>query len=391
MSRLPEHTMDMPSAAPTVRATRKWSWRIGRIAGIDLYVHVTFPLLFAWIALNGFSGGANVRTVLATLALTLAVFTIVVLHECGHALAARRFGIQTRDITLLPIGGIARLERMPREPRQELIIAIAGPVVNVVLAVLLYGVLALAGVTAIRAELEKVATAMTLTSVLAELVAINVWLAAFNLLPAFPMDGGRVLRAVLAMRTSDYAAATVKAARVGRVFALLFALVGIFWLDSPMLALVAVFVWLAGTSEALAVQAAAALEHVPLANVMITDFRTLAPNDTLARAADLTIEGFQQDFPVTAGGALVGMLTRRDLLKGLAERGSTATVGDVMQRRFSTASVDDQTESAVERLTATRNPALPVMRGTELVGVLTADNVSEFLALRAAARGRHDA
>lgn len=369
----------------------KWSWRIGRIVGIDVYVHATFPLLFAWIALNGFSGGATARTVLATLVLTLAVFVIVVLHECGHALTARRFGIQTRDITLLPIGGIARLERMPREPRQELLIGLAGPAVNVALAALLYVPLALMGATAVRVELERPIAAITLTSALAQLLAINIWLAAFNLIPAFPMDGGRVLRAILAMRSRDYVRATARAARVGRFFALVFALVGIFFLESPTLALVAVFVWIAATGEAIAVQTTAALEHVPLASVMITNFRTLAPTDTLARAADLTIEGFQQDFPVVDNGALVGMLTRRDLLRGLAQGGSGAKVSEAMQRQFSTASVDDRADSAFERLTAKRGVAVPVLRGAQLVGVLTAENVAEFLSLQAAARGRQGA
>ena len=352
---------------------------------------MTFPLLFAWIALNGFRGGANVRTVLATLALTLAVFVIVVLHEGAHALTARRFGIRTRDITLLPIGGIARLERMPREPREELLIAIAGPLLNLALAALLSGLLVLGGVTAIRAELEKAATTVTLTSAIAQLIAINVWLAVFNLLPAFPMDGGRVLRAIFVMRTGDYTKATVRAARVGRVFALLFALFGIFTLASPMLAIIAVFIWVAGTSEALAVQTSALLEHVPVESVMITDFRTLSPTDTLARAADLTIEGFQQDFPVTADGTLVGLLTRRDLLKGLAEAGRNSTVADAMRRDFTTVSANEQADAALERLSGTRGAALPVTRGDEVVGVLTAENVSEFLSLQAAARRRNGA
>lgn len=352
---------------------------------------MTFPLLFAWIALNGFGGGANARTVLFTLALTLAVFVIVVLHEGAHALTARRFGIRTRDITLLPIGGVARLERMPREPREELLIAIAGPLLNLMLAVLLYGLLALGGVTAIRAALEQAATSVTLTSAIAQLTAINVWLAVFNLLPAFPMDGGRVLRAVIVMRTGDYAKATVRAARIARVFALIFALFGIFALESPMLAIIAVFIWVAGTSEALAVQTSALLEHVPVESVMITDFRTLSPTDTLERAADLTIEGFQQDFPVTADGTLVGLLTRRDLLKGLAKAGPSSTVADAMRRDFTTVSVNEQADAALERLGGMRGVAMPVIRGDKLVGVLTAENVSEFLSLQAAAGRRNGA
>jgi Zn-dependent protease/CBS domain-containing protein len=361
----------------------KWSWRIGRIAGIDLHVHVTFPLLFVWIALSGIGGGANVRTILATLALTLTVFGIVVLHEFGHALTARRFGVRTRDITLLPIGGIARLDRMPREPRQELLVALAGPAVNVLLAAVVYGILALTGVTAVLPELGKSSTAVSLTSVLAQLVAINLWLAAFNLIPAFPMDGGRVLRAILAMHSHDYVKATATAARVGRAFALVFALVGIFLLDSPTLALIALFVWIAASTEALAVRTSAALERVPVSGVMITDFQTLAPNDTLMRAAELTLDGFQHDFPVVEDHALVGMLTQRALLHGLAHHGGKASVSRSMQRECPTASIDDQVESALQRLT--HGATLPVLSGRDLVGVLTAENVSEFLSLRAAA------
>ena len=368
----------------TTRSTRSWSWRIGRIAGIDLYIHATFPLLLLWIAL-GALGRASLRTVLATGALTLVVFVIVVLHECGHALMARRYGIRTRDITLLPIGGIARLERMPREPRQELLVALAGPAVNIALAALLYAGLAASGPANVRLALEAAATDVTLTSVTAQLIAINVWLAIFNLIPAFPMDGGRVLRALIVMRRHEYVKATVTAARVGRVFALLFALMGIFWLESPTLAIIALFVWIAATSEALAVQTAAALEHVSLSGIMITDFRTLAPNDTLMRAAELTLDGFQHDFPVVENGTLVGMLTQRGLLRALAQVGSKARVGDVMQRDTPTASVDDEAQSAVERLVTLRTASLPVLNGRDLVGVLTSENLSEFLSLRAAA------
>jgi Zn-dependent protease/CBS domain-containing protein len=370
----------------TTRPDRRWSWRIGRIAGIDLYVHATFPLLFLWIALSAV-GRASVVTTLATLGLTLAVFVIVVLHECGHAFAARRYGIRTRDITLLPIGGIARLERMPRDPRQELQVALAGPTVNILLAAILYALLAAIGPANVRPALEAAATSVTLTSVIAQLLAINVWLAVFNLIPAFPMDGGRVLRALIVMRTNDYVKATVRAARVGRVFALAFALIGIFWLESPMLAFIALFVWIAATGEALAVQTAAALEHVSLSGVMATDFKTLAPNDTLLRAAELTLNGFQHDFPVVENGALVGMLSQRALLRALAQQGSDTPVQDVMQRDVPTASVDDQAQSALERLGHTRSAALPVLNGRDLVGVLTAENLSEFLSLRAAVAG----
>jgi Zn-dependent protease/CBS domain-containing protein len=391
-SRADRHTLShvIPSLRPLSgvdvhsrpRHTR-WAWRAGRLIGIDVYVHVTFPLLFGWVAFRARAGGASGRAILAALALTLAVFLIVVLHECGHALIARRFGIRTRDITLLPIGGTARLERMPRPPRQELLIAIAGPAVNLVLAAILYAGSQLFGVGVLR-ELSRPAIAITPASAAAQLIAINVGMAAFNLIPAFPMDGGRVLRAILAMRSRDYARATGAAARVGRAFAVVFAVVGILLLESPTFALVAAFVWIAATSEALAVRRSAALEHVPLARVMITDFRTLAPNDNLARAATLAIEGFQEDFPIADRGTLVGMLTRRDLLRGLVEHGTDAFVGDVMRRGVPTVSIDTRADSAVEQLAASGGATMPVLRGQELVGVLTADNVAEFLSVRAA-------
>jgi Zn-dependent protease/CBS domain-containing protein len=370
----------------TPRSTRRWSWRIGRIVGIDLYVHATFPLLFLWIAFTALAR-ANLRTTVATLALTLAVFVIVILHECGHALVARRYGIRTKDITLLPIGGIARLERMPGEPRQELHIALAGPTVNILLAAILYALLTAVGPASLRLALEGAATAISLTSLMAQLIAINLWLALFNLIPAFPMDGGRVLRALMVMRTHDYVKATVRAARIGRVFALFFALVGTLWLESPTLAIIALFVWIAATGEALAVQTAAALEHVSLSGVMVTEFKTLTPNDTLMRAAELTLDGFQHDFPVVENGTLVGMLTQRGLLRALAQQGSQARVGDVMERDVPTASIDDRAQVVLERMGTARDASLPVMNGRDLVGVLTAENLSEFLSLRAAVAG----
>ena len=361
----------------------KWSWRIGRIVGIDIRVHATFPLLFAWIAVIAVRGGATPASVLGTLALILAVFTLVVLHECAHALMARRFGIHTSDITLLPIGGIARLERMPREPRQELLIALAGPAVNVVLAIILYAALALSGDLARLQELGDAGTAtMTFAVVLAQLFAINVSLALFNLLPAFPLDGGRALRALLTMRGGDYAKATVTAARVGKAFALLFGLVGLFVINSPMLVVISLFVWLAAASEAVAVQTGAALADVPLASLLITDVRTLAPHDPLSHAAELTIQGYQQDFPVIDNGALVGMLSRADLVRGLATHGRDGTVISAMRRDFHSSTPDDTPEDAMKELATNGGDALPVLRDGKLVGLLTAENVMEFLMLK---------
>ena len=184
----------------------RWSWRVGRIADIDVYVHSTFLLLLGWVLLQHYLAHGDPAEAIGGLAFILALFGIVVLHELGHALAARRYGIRTRDITLLPIGGVARLERMPEDPRQELVVALAGPAVNVALAAGLFLALALGRGPAPVGEVAHVGG-----GVLDQLLWVNVSLAVFNLLPAFPMDGGRVLRAVLALRL-DYVRATQIAA-----------------------------------------------------------------------------------------------------------------------------------------------------------------------------------
>ena len=176
----------------------RWSWRVGKIAGIDVHVHATFWLLLVWVGLLRYRADGSLAAVVPELVFILAVFGVVVLHELGHALAARRYGIATRDITLLPIGGVARLERMPREPRQELVIALAGPAVNFALAAVLYLALVATGGVSSVAETASLDAGFLGRALPARLVGINLWLGAFNLIPAFPMDGGRVLRAALA-------------------------------------------------------------------------------------------------------------------------------------------------------------------------------------------------
>lgn len=294
-----------------VGRTARWSWRVGSIFGIDLYVHATFLILLGWVAFSHLAQGHGLRVAIEGLALILAVFGVVVLHELGHALTAKRFGIRTRDIMLLPIGGIASLERMPEKPTQELLVAFAGPAVNVVLALGLAGLIVLTGGTLEPASMHVVGGPF-----LTKLMWINVSLAVFNLMPAFPMDGGRVLRAALAFRM-DYTRATEVAARIGQAMALLFGIIGL--LANPMLLLIAFFVWMGAQQESALVQLKYALSGVPIRSAMITEFRSLGPAEPLSRASELMLAGFQHDFPVIDDGKLVGILTRDDIVKGLAE------------------------------------------------------------------------
>ena len=369
----------------------KWSWRVARIAGIGIYVHATFLFLLAWIALVEYRTAGTVGAVLVAIAYTLAVFAIVVLHEYGHALTARRYGIETRDITLLPIGGVSRLERMPRVARQELAIALAGPAVNAVLAILCFAALRIAGGPGGLDEASD-AGAFTVASLLAFLLQVNLWLGGFNLIPAFPMDGGRVLRAVLTMRGRSYADATEAAARVGRAFALLFGVIGLFVVNNPFLVFIALFVWLGAAAEAAAVQRTAWLQDVPIERVMIRDVRTLAANDALGRAVDLILDGFQQDFPVVHEGDVVGVLTRGDLLRGLRENGADSLVGAAMHRSFDVVAPDEPVDEVLAKLRECDCQALPVVRDRELLGVLNLENIGEYVMVRAATEDReqHD-
>lgn len=357
----------------------KWSWKVGRIGGVDLRVHATFVLLLAWLGLARYQATGSAGVATSGVLFTLAIFASVVLHELGHARMARRFGVATRDITLLPIGGVARLESMPEKPSQELAIALAGPAVTAAIALALYGAARTLGLPlAVPEQSMGLGGAFVV-----QLLWANVLLLGFNLLPAFPMDGGRVLRAALATRTS-YERATELATRVGRTFALLFGAFGL--LSDPILVLIALFVWLSAAGEAAAVQLRSALEGVPVERAMIRDVRTLEADDRLETALAHVLAGFQQDFPVLEDGRVVGVLTRAGMLRGLAREGDAGRVRDSMERSFRTAQAGEPLERAMQRMDRARFSTLPVLGDGELRGVLTTENVGEYVAIDAALR-----
>lgn len=361
----------------------KWSWRLGRIAGIDVRIHATFFLVIGWVALTHWLRGQSLAATGAGVLFILALFACVLLHEFGHALTARKYGIKTRDITLLPIGGVARLERMPEEPLQELWVALAGPAVNLAIAFFLYASLQLTGGWVPIDELS-----LTGGSLSQRMMILNIMLALFNMLPAFPMDGGRVVRALLATRM-DYTRATQIAAGLGQGMALLFGFIGLF--SNPFLLFIALFVWIGAAQEASMVQMRSALGGIPVNRAMLTDFATLTPGDTLARAIELLLSGSQQDFPVLEGDQVVGVLARSDLLASLAKQGQTAPVSEVMRRDFQLVDSFEMLETALRRLQNLECRTLPVMRNGRLVGLVTMDNVGEFLMIQSALGGARSA
>ncbi|NIL96867.1 MAG: CBS domain-containing protein [Planctomycetales bacterium] len=357
----------------------KWSLKLGSVAGIGIFVHWTFLILIAWIVYVHSVQGSDLGLLLRGITFVLAVFGCIVLHELGHALTAQRFGIRTRDITLLPIGGLARLERMPEEPNQELLIALAGPAVNVVIAAVLALSIAVVEGALVVNGFQPIGGPF-----LIQLMLVNVILVVFNLIPAFPMDGGRVLRAVLARRL-DYAHATEIAAAVGQVVAILFGILGLMS-GNFFLLFIALFVYLGAQQEAHFVQVRSLLRGVPTRQAMVTRFRMLAEDDSLDAVLDELMAGEQQDFPVVRNGQLVGILGRGDLMRQLTEGGRDALVGDVMRRDCRTVEDHAMLEDTFQLMREEGCRMLPVVHDGRLVGMLTLENVGEWMMIQSALR-----
>ncbi len=355
----------------------KWSFSIGRAFNIDVRIHATFFLLLIWVAVTDMAAGASVAETISSIGFILALFACVTLHEFGHALAARRYGVTTRDVTLLPIGGIARLERMPEKPSQEFVVAIAGPLVNAAIAIILALTIAVSGTHMPAADELAIGPAPFLV----RLLTVNIALALFNLLPAFPMDGGRIVRSLLAMYI-PYARATSVAASLGQFMALVFGFLG--FMFNPFLIIIAVFVWLGAGQEQSQAELRSVFQGMPVRSAMVTDFRTLSPDDRLQRAVELLIASTQTDFPVVQEEQLVGMLGRKKLTKALSEHGADYPVRAAMDEEVETLDENEMLSSAFERMQQRGIRVLPVLRGTQLVGMLTTENVGEYVSVTSA-------
>jgi stage IV sporulation protein FB len=362
-----------------------WSIPLLRVRGIAIKVHVTFVLILVWAAYYwGIATGDGLQGALFGVVATLLLFVCVTLHELGHAFQALKYGIAVEDITLLPIGGVARL-RVPENARQELAIAVAGPAVNIVIAAVLIAIGALTGMTVVE-DPNAVTTAMGTAdwwALLPYLTAANIGLVLFNAIPAFPLDGGRVLRALLALRL-DYARATAIAVAIGQGLALLLGLVG-FVGGNYFLIVIAIFVWFGASQEGEQVALRQILGGATVGQAMIRRPQVLAAADPLGHAVELTLSTTQADFPVVdAGGRVVGLLTLDDLLRGLRDQ-PEATVGEAMRRQFAVTRPEESVAAAQGQLDEGRVRALPVVQSDgRLAGLITATDISEAFRLLAA-------
>ncbi|MDQ3792656.1 MAG: site-2 protease family protein [Actinomycetota bacterium] len=359
------------------------SIKVGRAFGIDVKVHWTFLLLLAFFGFTAYQNSGSLGSALITVGVIVALFVCVLLHEYGHSLVAQRLGIEIADITILPIGGLARLKSLPEKPWDEVKIAIAGPLVNVVLAPLFFGVALLlgGGLTMPPNILEGVQSA---AQVFVYLGFINVALVVFNLIPAFPMDGGRVLRGLLATRLGPVRATDISSA-VGQFFAAAFFLIGLLS-GNLLLALVAVFIFFGAGGEAQMVRQREQMRGLLVSDVMGSRRRTetVTPYHTFGQVLDMVIHGYQEDFPVVdEEGNLVGMITRNEIMTAAHSPERYASVRDVMKTDFPTISPDaDLFTDGARILQESGLRALPVVRAGDLVGMLTMDDIGQAALLR---------
>jgi Zn-dependent protease len=361
----------------------RWSFPLAKVKGIKIQIHTTFVLVLIWAALEwGMMRGLGLTGALYGVVFTSLLFLCVTLHELAHSLVARHYGVQVRDITLLPIGGLARLEGELTRPAEEFWVAISGPALNLVLAAVLGAVAApwlgwhaLTDLSALLGRLNGIG----LERLTVDLLTANVGLALFNLLPAFPMDGGRVLRALLSSRTSELNATRI-AMRVGQGMAVLLGLVGLFT-GALNLVLIATFIFAGARTEWRGKQLRMAMRQVPASAALLRGGAVLSPYDTLARAIDITLRSGQTDFAAFDRGNLVGVLTREGVAEGFQRYGANVPVQRVMRTDFPAAQTSDTLFDLQRKMEASGSPIISVTEGERFLGLATLESVRNALRL----------
>jgi Zn-dependent protease/CBS domain-containing protein len=352
------------------------AFKIGRFSGIDVRVHWTFFLLLAFFAFIGYQASGSLVGALTATVTIVALFFCVLLHEFGHSLVAQRLGLEIHSITLLPLGGVSNLESLPEKPADEVKISVAGPLVNVVLAPIFIGAGLLFGAVP-RLSVDLFTGIGSVGQFFFYLGYLNVVLALFNLIPAFPLDGGRILRALLATRLGAVRATDISSA-VGQLFAVAFFLIGLISGDL-LLALVAVFIYFGATGEAQMVRQRELTSGLTVSDVMGTKPRTetVTPYHTFGQVLDSVIHGYQEDFPVLdESGKLVGMITRDEIMIAAHSPERYQSVRDLMKTNVPTiSSKADLFEEGLRILQQSGLRALPVTENGELVGMLTIEDV----------------
>ncbi|MDC1197964.1 site-2 protease family protein [Algibacter sp.] len=356
----------------------KANLNLGSVSGIKIKVHWTFFFLIAWIVFSELKRGGTNESILFNVALVLAAFLCVVLHELGHALTAKRFGIDTKKITLLPIGGMASLERIPESPKQEFLVTLAGPLVNVIIAILLYFIVPVNEFIYLNfTETFEVLMSFTWQNFLFLLFVVNVGLVVFNIIPAFPMDGGRILRALLAMKMKRVKATQI-ASSIGQVIAVFFLLIGLLY--NPFLILIALFIFIGAYGENQMVQHLELLKGHSVEEAMMLNITTFSPEDSIDLVVNKLISSTENSFVIVKNNIIKGLLYHQDIIDN---SNKNILVKDIMNTNFKTVNSTDNLDDIYKLTYSNKHPFFPVLENTKLVGAIDSVNLNEYLLLQA--------
>jgi Zn-dependent protease/CBS domain-containing protein len=356
----------------------KGSFKLGNIAGIGIFIHWSFSLIIAYIIYSNYRAGHNAEQIMWSVIFVLSIFITVFLHELGHALAAKKYNIKTKDITLLPIGGLARLERIPEKPSEELVVAIAGPLVNIALAVI-------TGLFITIPDLKELTVQLTggvnQSNFFLNFFIVNIWLAIFNLVPAFPMDGGRILRAILSMKFERHVATNI-AARIGQLLALAFIFIG--FNSNPFLIFIGLFIILGAQAEVEITKTGFMLKGIFVKDIVMKNYETIKGNDLVETAVKQLLNGQSKNFLVISAGHPVGSLSRDEIIEALSNNRSAASIDTVMNREILKLNMKEPIEIAYQKMVANKNGIAVVYENEQFIGVLDVENILEFVMVKSA-------
>jgi len=350
----------------------KFSLYLGRYSGIKVFIHWTFSLILIWIFFTSMRSGLSLIDTAWSLIFVLAIFFCVILHEFGHALTAKRYGIQTKDIILLPIGGLARLEKLPEDPKQELWVALAGPLVNVVIFLILSIVISISGIQ--LAEMDSIQ--LRGNTLLLFLASANLILAIFNMIPAFPMDGGRVLRALLSLRMPRVRATAI-AGGIGQILAITFVFIGLFY--NPILILIGIFIFLGAQAEVTHTKHNSLLQGYTVNDAMMTRFQLLSFDAPLSKAIEKLLDGQATHFVVVRDDQPYGTLSREEIIKGLKEENELIPIEKVANLSPLKLDIYLPLEEAFKEMTSRKLKVALVYEQNHFLGILDQENISEFI------------
>lgn len=352
----------------------KGLFKLGTIAGIGIFMHWTFVFLIVFIVFVNYNNGQNPAQIAWSILFILSVFITVLLHELGHALVARKYNIKTKRITLLPIGGIAYLEQLPEKPSEELFVAFAGPLVNFVLALITYFFIS------IPRDSEELAAQLSnginANNFFLNFYVVNFTLAIFNLIPAFPMDGGRILRALLAFRL-DRSTATLIAVRIGQFIAVGFIFIGI--LSNPLLILIGIFVVFSAQIEAESMNIKNVLKGYTARDAVLKKYKTIEADEKLKKAVAIILNSEHKKFLVKQNDIVVGSLYKNQIIKALSEKSDEEYIYNVMDSVLSSIDINTPLEKIIDSVYEKKSAVLLVKENEQLVGIIDADILSEFV------------